>query len=229
MNHHYNPNDLPFGFSVISAMPGFGFDYALNQPQNEASDSNGMLYQPTSHFSYDGLDGRVRLDSRTIYMSDATGSAPFPSDASNMVLGPYNTCLNYGYSQATGPSSIPSAPPPPPSPSPSSAVAAEVSAAKSFQCNVCSRDFRYKKDLNRHMKTVHTTGSESIFQCRCEKTDMRKDNYVRHVRLCKRRYILSEYSCRCANACADKEDHLDHVNLCQYGSGRPGRPRVAQE
>ncbi|KAI0543498.1 hypothetical protein F4679DRAFT_109710 [Xylaria curta] len=234
-----DPNDHPWDLDIPS-MPRSGVHCALHQLQLEAPSTSSMLYQPVSHPGYNGLDNPPWLDSVVTYSGCSNTSkhdagfsglgkwrVPFQSDARNMVLDPchYNAYLNDGYSQAMGASSTPSASPLPLSPS--SVVTAEVSPGKSLQCNDCSRCFKHKKDLNRHMKTVHATGNELFFRCRCGKTNLRKDNYICHVRPCSKVHLHSEYSCRCATACADKDNHLVHVSNCQYGSSRPGRPHAA--
>ena len=48
-----------------------------------------------------------------------------------------------------------------------------------FKCDKCSQSFKWKHDLQRHVKTVHTTKQ---FQCElCEFTCSRKDNLNRHI------------------------------------------------
>ncbi|TRX93428.1 hypothetical protein FHL15_005703 [Xylaria flabelliformis] len=121
------------------------------------------------------------------------------------------------------PSWLPLSPPtslPPQSPLPSAIP------SKPHVCALCpgtTTCFKLKKDLNRHLGTVHATGYEEVYCCRCKKQGVRKDNYLRHVRRCNKERYCVYYTCKCFFVCAEKEEHLDHVTNCQYGLGTPGR------
>ncbi|KAI0469228.1 hypothetical protein F4859DRAFT_487414 [Xylaria cf. heliscus] len=83
-----------------------------------------------------------------------------------------------------------------------------------YPCNMCPSSFVYPKDLKRHTRSVHTSMQEEIYRCRCGKSGVRKDNYLRHVRTCNRD-CYPDHRCRCGNAAADKKSHIKHVNSCQ--------------
>ncbi|KAI0441359.1 hypothetical protein F4803DRAFT_523880 [Xylaria telfairii] len=91
------------------------------------------------------------------------------------------------------------------------------------QCTDTAACFTLKKDLRRHIRTVHATGGEQVYRCRCEKQGVRKDNYLRHVRLCTKDHSDSQYICKCLSACSEKQEHIHHVTNCQYSLGTPGR------
>ncbi|KAI8946977.1 hypothetical protein F4801DRAFT_582844 [Xylaria longipes] len=91
-------------------------------------------------------------------------------------------------------------------------------------CTKCFETFTHKKDMVRHMNTVHATGDEEVYRCRCSKVNVRKDNYLRHVSSCNGRYHYPNYICKCLSVCDEKEEHIDHVKNCRHGFGRAGRP-----
>ncbi|KAI8946976.1 hypothetical protein F4801DRAFT_30162 [Xylaria longipes] len=91
-------------------------------------------------------------------------------------------------------------------------------------CDDCPTSFRHPKDLKRHKSTVHATGDECAYSCRCGKRGVRKDNYLRHVEKCYRELLHPEYKCKCEIPSADKDTHMQHVSNCQHGAGRTGRP-----
>ncbi|KAI0856487.1 hypothetical protein F4860DRAFT_492845 [Xylaria cubensis] len=112
----------------------------------------------------------------------------------------------------------------PASPSPSALSGA--ADARRFGCNECPSSFAQNKDLNRHKISVHPTGNEPLYRCRCGKEGVRKDNYLRHVEPCSN-YHYPTYACKCGYACEDKDDHVGHVSQCRYGFRPVGRPRRA--
>ncbi|RYC63415.1 hypothetical protein CHU98_g2775 [Xylaria longipes] len=100
------------------------------------------------------------------------------------------------------------------------------SASKPHACEVvmCSSRFLYKKDLKRHIKTVHKGKNDPVFRCRCGKEEVRKDNYSRHIKSCDKENLYSTYTCQCGFASKEREEHMSHVKDCQHGFGRTGRP-----
>ncbi|KAI1419542.1 hypothetical protein F5Y12DRAFT_233632 [Xylaria sp. FL1777] len=102
--------------------------------------------------------------------------------------------------------------PPPPSPLPLSTTT-HSNQARPFACKACLNavSFTLKKDLNRHIRTVHATGKESAYHCRCGKIDRRKDNHLRHVGTCNKSYPSHYYTCTCHSTYIDKEEYIDHV------------------
>ncbi|KAI0907599.1 hypothetical protein F4823DRAFT_548282 [Ustulina deusta] len=85
--------------------------------------------------------------------------------------------------------------------------------AKPYPCPSCpNMSFRYNKDLTRHTSTVHPTGYEPVYRCRCGKSDFRKDNHLRHVGTCARsRSGIHYYACRCRSTYKEKDEYIDHV------------------
>lgn len=53
-----------------------------------------------------------------------------------------------------------------------------------FACSRCDKKFKYLKDRDRHMKTVHLVLCERACPS-CGKNINRKDNVERHIRTCK--------------------------------------------
>ncbi|KAI0479842.1 hypothetical protein F4859DRAFT_529972 [Xylaria cf. heliscus] len=101
-----------------------------------------------------------------------------------------------------------------------------TTTVKQFQCKHCGASFTYRKDLTRHKTSVHATGNEPVYRCRCGKRDVRKDNYRRHVEHCSREHIYQYYMCKCTDNEEDKEIHIQHVIPCRHGFGPSGRPRA---
>ncbi|KAI0446843.1 hypothetical protein F4803DRAFT_420774 [Xylaria telfairii] len=98
--------------------------------------------------------------------------------------------------------------------------------SRQHACSMCAEAFMHRKDLLRHKNTIHATGDEETYRCRCSKTGFRKDNYLRHVGSCNRKYQYPNYTCKCHAACERRDEHIVHVKQCQYGFGQTGRPRV---
>ena len=72
---------------------------------------------------------------------------------------------------------------PPPWNSPPHLVGLNPSAVpRPHVCNICSKGFAKRNDLRRHRGTVHQSGGELVFRCRCKYKCTRKDNYLRHMR-----------------------------------------------
>ncbi|OTA92309.1 hypothetical protein M434DRAFT_31976 [Hypoxylon sp. CO27-5] len=91
-------------------------------------------------------------------------------------------------------------------------------------CDICKKVFTKNNDLIRHQESVHSRGGPT-YRCICGYSQIRKDNYKRHVESCKKEDILSSYSCKCTKEHNDKSVHLDHVKSCDFGfHGPPGRP-----
>lgn len=119
-----------------------------------------------------------------------------------------------------------------------STLAAAAKPLRKFRCDMfdikgfqspeqskrCQASFKQRKDLIRHKRTVHATGDDPYYRCRCATEGVRKDNYLRHVRDCNKPLRLPFYLCKCQYRCADKKEHADHVTDCQFGFGRHGRP-----
>lgn len=82
----------------------------------------------------------------------------------------------------------------------------------------CRRSFPSRKDLDRHIDSVHT--KSTAFQCQCSKVDTRKDNHDRHVRTC-RRPVLASFRCRCGTEASTGVEHLAHIGLWTMKSGCP--------
>ena len=53
------------------------------------------------------------------------------------------------------------------------------------QCTKCYREFCKKKNLLRHMRTVHGEPQKEEHRCNCGKTFGRKDNLSKHKKNCK--------------------------------------------
>ena len=103
-------------------------------------------------------------------------------------------------------------------------------SAKPFGCFDCEWSFQQRKDLIRHVKTVHFTDANHVWRCICGKQQRRKDNHRRHVRNCTRGpppddYVWA-YVCACLHQCAHDQEHLRHLDECRVGGTGPrGRPR----
>ncbi|KAI1129081.1 hypothetical protein F5Y10DRAFT_239145 [Nemania abortiva] len=108
-----------------------------------------------------------------------------------------------------------SSPPPPPllvsPPSPTPVIPNKL---RLFSCNICSHSFRYKKDLNRHMDSVHRTWYEPVYRCKCGKIDTRKKNYLSHLRRCNGIHADQHYTCKCNSVFTDNEEHIAHLAHC---------------
>ncbi|TGJ81477.1 hypothetical protein E0Z10_g7283 [Xylaria hypoxylon] len=86
--------------------------------------------------------------------------------------------------------------------------------ARPYPCNACSIAFQWRKDLNRHIATVHATEEARVYSCRCGKGDIRKDNHRRHVRTCNKKPQGLCYVCKCLSAYMEEAEYLDHVASC---------------
>lgn len=199
------------------------------------SDLGSSIYQPYADPSAgygDAAGIYERSAGMNLYPTHVTHEMPaLPADAffnGYGGYGGYGSCDRHdgfegpNFYPSPSPSSVTSLPPPSLLAPPSS----QQQPHKPHKCTVypCTSAFQHKKDLARHMKTVHSTGNEPYFRCRCDKTDIRKDNYLRHLEKCRRDYKHAEYMCSCGDLCGDKGQHRLHVVECTYGQGRPGRP-----
>ncbi|KAI0451124.1 hypothetical protein F5B21DRAFT_488254 [Xylaria acuta] len=150
-------------------------------------------------------------------------------------LTPHSIAAMYGsrWGCPNGPPSLPSPswlPFSPPASSPPRLPLSPAIPSRPHVCTLCpdtTNCFTLKKDLNRHIRTVHATGVEQVYRCRCKKHGIRKDNYLRHVHRCNKEHDYSHYTCKCLSSCAEKQEHIHHVTTCQYGLGTPGRPRLS--
>ncbi|KAI0856491.1 hypothetical protein F4860DRAFT_529009 [Xylaria cubensis] len=136
----------------------------------------------------------------------------------------------WGYPHESSSSLPPWLPLSPPTSLPPQSPLSSAIPSKPHVCALCpgtTTCFKLKKDLNRHLGTVHATGYEEVYCCRCKKQGVRKDNYLRHVRRCNKESHDFYYTCKCLFVCGEKEEHLDHVTNCQYGLGTPGRSRIS--
>ena len=101
--------------------------------------------------------------------------------------------------------------------SPQSPIFTGVNYKHRWACSTCHNQisFTLEKDLKRHMSTVHATGQESAYYCRCGKRGVRKDNHIRHVGTCKKTGpSLPQYACKCSMTYVDKKKYIDHVRHC---------------
>ncbi|KAI1273438.1 hypothetical protein F5Y07DRAFT_402331 [Xylaria sp. FL0933] len=99
--------------------------------------------------------------------------------------------------------------------SPPVPTATYANQARPFACILChdAVSFTLAKDLNRHIRTVHATGYEDAYRCRCGKSGLRKDNHLRHVGKCSKSYPeLHYFSCRCGSSYIDKKEYIDHLH-----------------
>ncbi|RWA12700.1 hypothetical protein EKO27_g2423 [Xylaria grammica] len=94
-------------------------------------------------------------------------------------------------------------------------------------CHICppgQSAFTHKKDLKRHIDSVHETADAPTYGCRCGKGGVRKDNYLRHVLTCNKEHRDISYLCKCLSSIVERELHINHVRKCRYGFSRNGRP-----
>ncbi|KAI1121394.1 hypothetical protein F5Y10DRAFT_272143 [Nemania abortiva] len=110
--------------------------------------------------------------------------------------------------------------PPPALASSASPTTAMTDLSRQFPCTMCPNSFKYRKDLNRHLDTVHKTLDDPVYRCRCGKTDTRKDNCRRHVRNCKGKHPDRYFICKCGSTFTVKEEYIAHFADCHFT--RPG-------
>lgn len=92
------------------------------------------------------------------------------------------------------------------------------------RCNICNKDFGKPNDLRRHQRQVHGVGCSTTFQCVCAYRNVRKDNFIRHLRRCSdASAVYLYYACICQALFEDKKTYVDHVVSCRFNSLRPGR------
>ncbi|KAI0098033.1 hypothetical protein GGR51DRAFT_438217 [Nemania sp. FL0031] len=138
---------------------------------------------------------------------------PDPPDGSILYpLATQDLALGY-YSQ-------PPPPPPPPLPLHASPTPALPDLPRPFLCTMCPNSFKYKKDLNRHLDTVHKAQDDPVYLCRCGKVDTRKDNFRRHLRTCKGKHPNAHFKCKCDSMFTDKNQFSGHFADCHFA--RPG-------
>ncbi|KAI1459770.1 hypothetical protein F4805DRAFT_53087 [Annulohypoxylon moriforme] len=84
-------------------------------------------------------------------------------------------------------------------------------------CLSCVKVYSQKKNLNRHLrKDKAYLGVNSLYyHCACGMKCPRKDNYKRHLQLCRKEGNPDEhYTCICRQAHIDKGAQLDHMEYC---------------
>ncbi|KAI0441361.1 hypothetical protein F4803DRAFT_428385 [Xylaria telfairii] len=246
-------NNSPYRSDAISTISGScSFGYALHQLAPGAS---GLPYQPMAldtalDYNYvEPNDHWPTLDSAQFCSGypDTPGHNTYSADPAKWEAGGHmdmdldpeysmppgssiNTPWNPWYPQTAGLGPRPSPSPtllaltPPLSPTP--LALAGAADARPFPCSGCPSSFKHRKDLKRHVTSVHATGNEPVYRCRCGFQGVRKDNYLRHVSRCNEEPCYPAYSCKCEDACVDKEMHSEHVRPCRYGFGSVGRPRA---
>ncbi|KAI1174526.1 hypothetical protein F4777DRAFT_378721 [Nemania sp. FL0916] len=102
-----------------------------------------------------------------------------------------------------------------------------VEEGRRYTCSLCpDAFFKNPKDTRRHVRTVHPTGQEPMYSCRCGKQDYRKDNHKRHVLRCHKECSLGCYICVCQSPCNKKQLHVAHLDGCIFGQAPRGRPRA---
>ncbi|KAK5632169.1 hypothetical protein RRF57_007883 [Xylaria bambusicola] len=135
-------------------------------------------------------------------------------------VSPSDSCGTNDQGFPGGPESMIPAVPSPLATGSSSQTITSAIHTRPWPCSACQNavSFTLKKDLKRHMSTVHATGQESAYHCQCGKRCIRKDNHIRHVRTCnKDDQRLSHYICKCQMTYMEKQMYLDHVrhNPCE--------------
>lgn len=99
----------------------------------------------------------------------------------------------------------------------------EQSDLKVHTCSECGRDFVNRRDLNRHVSTVHSQTDAEGFHCACGYICGRKDNFRRHIGICTKTKQVQPYRCSCRVEFTDKDNIVHHLSTC--GKGGSGRPR----
>lgn len=86
--------------------------------------------------------------------------------------------------------------------------------------------FRLEKDLMHHNQTNRHTRSQPtllrFYTCRCLYKSARKDNFLRHMRTCKRAVAEARYICRCGHETETFDEISYHLETC--GKAQRGRP-----
>ncbi|OTA67218.1 hypothetical protein K449DRAFT_419880 [Hypoxylon sp. EC38] len=102
---------------------------------------------------------------------------------------------------------VPAPPSPPSSPSP-----------HQHKCSQCDNRFHTERGRKRHEKTVHLTGAEPAYLCKCGYHNVRKDNYLRHLRACRLALYIENavYICKCTLWTYDHDRHYNHVKDCRF-------------
>ncbi|KAI1086723.1 hypothetical protein F5B19DRAFT_119248 [Rostrohypoxylon terebratum] len=82
-----------------------------------------------------------------------------------------------------------------------------------FECSLCFKSYKYKKDRRRHIMTAHEEGPQ--YNCKCGHRGSRKDNYTRHVDRCRSAKTGGRYQCKCGDETPDKNSHNQHLKSCK--------------
>jgi len=94
---------------------------------------------------------------------------------------------------------------------------------RSYKCQLCGGCFRKTSDLIRHMKGPHRQAGSAVFRCRDgHYYTARKDNYKRHLVVCRKKAMSGRpFHCRCGQADLAEKHHIAHIRTCRHGRSRP--------
>ena len=85
-----------------------------------------------------------------------------------------------------------------------------------FRCEKCDKSFGFQKDLNRHMKSVHT--DPSFFCEQCNKFYKSKKQFQEHVRSHQDGYVKPTYPCQmCSKKFSTKYVLATHIKSAHLG------------
>ncbi|KAF4846817.1 hypothetical protein CGCSCA4_v005974 [Colletotrichum siamense] len=82
-------------------------------------------------------------------------------------------------------------------------------------CRQCGKSFGDARQARRHQMEVHREDSAK-YVCKCNYQARRRDNYLRHLKLCRRQAApgVEVYICICEKPFTDFDAHLAHVTIC---------------
>lgn len=178
----------------------------------------------TSHQCQTVLDGiqstTVTTDSRLQRSSpvDVPGSrlaSPASEDSSTMsgIMPTYDIVPSHTYYSPISLSQVTDA-------SQTRSYSPQADQSRQFRCDHaskrspgtgCGASFTHKKDLARHVRSVHALEDEPAYRCKCSYKNVRKDNYRRHLLRCTKGHGLRTFRCKCGFACVQKIDHVAHL------------------
>ncbi len=90
-----------------------------------------------------------------------------------------------------------------------------------YQCLQCGKQFKKGSDLTCHLEGPHSAAGSAVFQCRDGHHETpRKDNYKRHLSICRKKHTSNEpFSCRCGGEDTTEKVHAAHISVCKYKRG----------
>ncbi|KAI1390926.1 uncharacterized protein F4822DRAFT_167159 [Hypoxylon trugodes] len=202
-------------------------------PQDELTTDAGTGFDQNGQHSwgrsgYDAADPSIDLRPGQIWAASANTFDQFRQVSQ---VGSPGTWLDQNYTAPTisgglstlegarayGSSRVLAVPAPPYSPESPTQTPSPPQPSHRYKCSSsdCGMSFKKSSDLKRHYSTVHRSGTDPQYICRCGHDGTRKDNYIRHVKTCKGPYSYnSMYFCKCDRSSVDESEHIAHIRHC---------------